>query len=137
MYIHIYIYIYIYIYRERERERDPRRPSRSGARPASSGSRRWRPPRGQSSLLILSLLLRLLDSSFPEFSVWAWEFHPLKLRLCLSQDAGGRRAASFMHGLCYHFNNLHFRNSQNRYLFSAAMSAFHLKHVVLVLFQVK
>ena len=36
------------------------------------------------SLLTLSLL-RLLGSNFPGNPLWAWEFHPLKLRLCLSQ----------------------------------------------------
>ena len=30
-------------------------------------------------------LLRLLDSSFRKFAPWAREFHPLKLRECLSQ----------------------------------------------------
>ena len=28
---------------------------------------------------------KLLDSTFPGKSPWAWEFHPLRLRLCLSQ----------------------------------------------------
>ena len=36
------------------------------------------------SLLMLSLL-RFADSTLPENSLWAWECHPLKLRLCLSQ----------------------------------------------------
>ena len=36
------------------------------------------------SLLTLSPLT-LLDSSFTEISLWTWEFHPFKLRLCLSQ----------------------------------------------------
>ena len=36
------------------------------------------------SLLTLSLLT-LLDSNFPVNPLWAWEFHPLNLRLCLSQ----------------------------------------------------
>ena len=35
-------------------------------------------------LLTLSLLT-LLDSNFPGSSLWAWEFHPFKLRLCWSQ----------------------------------------------------
>ena len=30
-------------------------------------------------------LLRLLDSNFQENPLWTWEFHPLKLRFCLSQ----------------------------------------------------
>ena len=30
------------------------------------------------------VLLRLLDSNFPGNSLWAWEFHPLKLRSCLN-----------------------------------------------------
>ena len=30
-------------------------------------------------------LLRLLDSSFPGSSPWAWEFHPLESNLCSSQ----------------------------------------------------
>ena len=38
----------------------------------------------QSSLLTLPLLT-LLDSNSRENSLWAWEFHPLELRLCLSQ----------------------------------------------------
>ena len=37
------------------------------------------------SLLSLSLL-RLLDSNLPGDSLWAWEFHPLRLRVCLSQN---------------------------------------------------
>ena len=36
------------------------------------------------SLLTLSLLT-LLDSNVPGNSLWAWEFHPLKSRLCSSQ----------------------------------------------------
>ena len=36
------------------------------------------------SLLALSLLT-VLDSNFPGNSLWAWEFHPFKLRLCSSQ----------------------------------------------------
>ena len=36
------------------------------------------------SLLTLRLL-RLLESNCPGNSLWAWEFLPLKLRLCLSQ----------------------------------------------------
>ena len=36
------------------------------------------------SVLRLSLL-RLLDSNFPGNLLWTWEFHPLELRLCLSQ----------------------------------------------------
>ena len=36
------------------------------------------------SLLALPLLT-LLDSNFPVNPLWAWEFHPLKLRLCSSQ----------------------------------------------------
>ena len=36
------------------------------------------------SLLTLSLLT-LLDSNFPGNSLWTWEFHPLKLRLCSSR----------------------------------------------------
>ena len=36
------------------------------------------------SLLTLSLL-RLLDSTFPVNSLWAWEFHPFELRLRLSK----------------------------------------------------
>ena len=35
--------------------------------------------------LVTSSLLRLLDSSFPGDSLWAWKFRPLKLSLCLSQ----------------------------------------------------
>ena len=37
------------------------------------------------SLLTLPLILRLLDSKFPGNAPWAWEFHPLELRLGLSQ----------------------------------------------------
>ena len=36
------------------------------------------------SLLNLSLL-RLLDPNFPGDSLWAWGFHPSRLRFCLSQ----------------------------------------------------
>ena len=36
------------------------------------------------SLLTLSLLTSL-DSNFPVNPLWAWEFHPLSSRLCLSQ----------------------------------------------------
>ena len=36
------------------------------------------------SLLTLSLLT-FLDSNFPGSPLWAWEFHPLNSRLCLSQ----------------------------------------------------
>ena len=36
------------------------------------------------SLLTLPLLI-LLDSNFRGNPLWAWEFNPLKLRLCLSQ----------------------------------------------------
>ena len=42
------------------------------------------PPLRLISVLTLSLL-RLLDSSFPGNPLRAWEFHPLQLRLCLSQ----------------------------------------------------
>ena len=35
-------------------------------------------------LLRLSLLT-LLDSNFPANPLWAWQFHPLNLRLCLSR----------------------------------------------------
>ena len=38
------------------------------------------------SIFLLTLrLLRLLESNFLGNSLWAWEFHPLQLRLCLSQ----------------------------------------------------
>ena len=30
-------------------------------------------------------LLRFVDSTFPGNSPWAWKFHPLKLRFCLSK----------------------------------------------------
>ena len=36
------------------------------------------------SLLTLHLL-RLLESQLPGNPLWAWEFHPLRLTLCLSQ----------------------------------------------------
>ena len=36
------------------------------------------------SLLTLSVLT-LPDSNFPVNPLWAWKFHPVKLRLCLSQ----------------------------------------------------
>ena len=36
------------------------------------------------SLLRLSLL-RFVDSELPGHSLWAWEFHPLKINICLSQ----------------------------------------------------
>ena len=38
-------------------------------------------------LLTLSLLI-LLDSNFPVDPLWAWEFHPFKLRLCWSRTLG-------------------------------------------------
>ena len=34
---------------------------------------------------IIPTVLRLLDSNFPGNPLWAWEFHPLQLILCLSQ----------------------------------------------------
>ena len=37
------------------------------------------------TLLLTLRLLTLLESNFPGNSLWAWEFHPLELRLCLSQ----------------------------------------------------
>ena len=46
----------------------------------------FRNPLRPISLLTLSLL-RLLDSNFPGNPLWAWEFHPLELRLCLSQTS--------------------------------------------------
>ena len=30
-------------------------------------------------------ILRSVDSTFPGKSLWTWEFHPLKLKLCLKQ----------------------------------------------------
>ena len=36
--------------------------------------------------LLRSSLLRLLDSTFPGISLRGWEFHPLNLILCLSQN---------------------------------------------------
>ena len=35
--------------------------------------------------LLISSLLRLLDSNFPGNFLWAWELHPLNLRWCLSR----------------------------------------------------
>ena len=77
-----FIYIYIYIYSEREqimytprprgRRKDPRPLCALGIRP----------------ILLLTLRIpRLLDSTFPGNSLWAWEFHPLELTLCLSQTS--------------------------------------------------
>ena len=44
------------------------------------------PPCPIRPILLLTLsLLTLLESNFPGNRLWAWEFHPLKLRSCLSQ----------------------------------------------------
>ena len=37
--------------------------------------------------LLSSSLRRLLDSNIPADSLWAWEFHPVNLILCLSQTS--------------------------------------------------
>ena len=80
-YIHIYIYIYIYICTRRDDalrllHRRPRVDAVGGdgraARAARAGGRPL-------------LRFRFVDSEFPGNSLWAWEFHPLILRCCLSQ----------------------------------------------------
>ena len=58
--------------------------SSSNSSSSSSSSTRMAAEVCPISLLRLSLL-RLLDSSFPGKPRWAWEFHPLNLRFCLSQ----------------------------------------------------
>ena len=41
---------------------------------------------GLRPILLLTLrLLTLLESNFVGNPLWAWEFHPLELRLCLGQ----------------------------------------------------
>ena len=52
------------------------------ARPALSVEQAGMPAARPISLLTLSLL-RLLDSTFRGNPLWAWEFHPFKLRLRL------------------------------------------------------
>ena len=81
MHIYIYIYTQIYSYTESCGKARVARPRRSATMQ----------PRGdlnsvyaQSSYLHCTLLT-LLDSNFPGNPLWAWEFHPLELRLCLSQ----------------------------------------------------
>ena len=65
------MYIYIYIYGCLQvLGRVSERPGASELRPIS---------------LLTLPLLTLLDSKLPDVSLWAWEFHPFKLRLCLSQ----------------------------------------------------
>ena len=67
----------------------PRLP-RKGTHPVLSASTSMKPevnkrcPISLLRLLRISLL-RFLDSRFPGDSLWAWEFHPLNLRFCLSQ----------------------------------------------------
>ena len=82
------MYIYIYIERERERERYMQavQMRRSfGVRPIS--------------LLTLSLR-RLLDSNFPGNPLWTWEYHPLRLRLCSSQNHWIHNASTEIGRIC-------------------------------------
>ena len=67
-----------------------RRRGRRPARPPPSWPPRRPPagaprvPRGRDAatfLLLRSSLLRFVDSDFPGNPLWAWEFHPLKVRL--------------------------------------------------------
>ena len=102
VYVCIYIYIYMYIhtyYRERyvHQDHDPARghlPDQVVSATLTAALCACRIPYACTyctcilkcpiSLLTLPLLT-LLDSSFPGNPLWAWEFHPFKLRLCLSQ----------------------------------------------------
>ena len=79
IYIYIHIYIYIYIYLEGA---DAAPPSGGRRRPTSFIAFVCIRP---IPLLTLSLLT-LLDSNFPGTSLWTWEFHPFKLRSCLSEQ---------------------------------------------------
>ena len=84
--IYVYVYIYIYIYSFPDwlaalRLTTQRRTSRTD--PSSC------PSPSPTHLLPVPLPgvspLRFVDSKFPGNSLWAWEFHPLRLRFCLSQ----------------------------------------------------
>ena len=82
MCIHIYIYIYIYTQLNNNHDNDNSR-RRKGATiraPDSYSALRIRP----IFLLILPLLTSH-DSNFPGNILWAWEFHPFKLRSCFTQ----------------------------------------------------
>ena len=107
----LYIYIYIYIYRRDDTVGDPRRAHFCRFEPFELILLLWldkqlfpvepfgagRALRGgsisvSSTLLPLlrpislpTCLLRLLDSNFPGNPLWTNEFHPLWLKLCLSQ----------------------------------------------------
>ena len=84
-YIYIYIYIYcIYIYTYAHVLREALQEDIEWSETTTEC------PKDASSYLLpisrLTLsLLTLLDSNFPGNPLWAWEFHPLALRLCLSQ----------------------------------------------------
>ena len=75
----IYIYIYIYIYKSK------------GTAACPAGATQWTgwrsiPPGAVRPISLLRFtLLGFVDSNFPGNPLWAWEFHPSILRLCLSQ----------------------------------------------------
>ena len=75
----IYIYIYIYVHRERFMYLSTCDHWTSETRKAANTLLR------PISLLTLSLL-RLLDSNFPGNSLWAWEFHPLRIKIMLESN---------------------------------------------------
>ena len=86
--IHIYIYIYIYICIDVYTFHPPGCGTQvRGANPMAPATAR-RPCRAgvtPNLPMLRSSPLRLLDSKLPGNSLRAWEFHPLKLRFCLSQ----------------------------------------------------
>ena len=74
------MYIYIYI----ERERDVIVYYGIYGREARAHEGQEEGSMRPTSLLTLPLLT-LLDSTISGNSLWTWEFHPFKSRLCLSQ----------------------------------------------------
>ena len=81
--IYIYIYTYTHTYMHIHMCHSPLLPLqlRQPCRAVSSTDRRWLCP-----IPLLTLrLLTLLDTNFPVNPPWAWEFHPVNSRLCLSQ----------------------------------------------------
>ena len=81
MYMCVYVYIYIYTHIYWEAADDEKvKAFEQEIKTLKARGKRLRP----ISLLTLSLL-KLLDSNFLGNSLWASEFHPLTLRLRLSQ----------------------------------------------------